>query len=68
VGQFEILRLLEKEDRKMTSKEIRKELRTCNITRRLEKLRQFGLVNFEILPVFQKRGIRPVYFYWNKEG
>ena len=67
MGQFEVLKLLEKKDRKMTSKEIRKELGACNISSRLKKLRRFGLVNFEVSPVFQKRGIRPVYFYWNKE-
>jgi len=68
IGQYEVLRVLEKENRKMTSREIRNELGINNISRRLEKLRQFRLVNFEIRPVFQRKGIRPVYFYWRKDG
>jgi predicted metal-dependent phosphoesterase TrpH len=67
MGQFDILEMLEGEDRKMTSPEIKRRLGVCNVSHALEKLRQFRLINFEIKPVIQRKGIRPVYFYWRKE-
>ena len=68
MGQWDIIEVLEKNrGRKMTSMDLRKEFKSCTINKSLEKLRHFGLVNFEIRPVVLKKGIRAVYVYWSKE-